>query len=243
MAAWSVLNCRRQSTPNKVEEHLLDRPIWHALTSLQSDFAVGTDQARRYAIDIGPLAGSPDESDESLQALADLLKLDGTLVLFAQPGDPLPPGAVIERQGEGLQMVATRPFDGTAPNGLLKLSDADAPEMLALATLTEPGPFRTRTHALGQFWGLRDEGMLVAMAGERMKLPGYGEVSAVCTHPEHRGRGHAASLLQFVAAQIEARGDKPMLHSYAGNAAAIRVYESLGFVVRRECLFRFLRSA
>jgi predicted GNAT family acetyltransferase len=226
-----------------VGTHILDRPIWHALTSRQADFALGAGQARRFAADIGPLAGAPDESDESLRALADLLAVDGTLVLFARDGDALPPGAMIERQGEGLQMVATRLFDPTPPPSVIALTDADAPEMLALAKLTEPGPFRTRTHALGQFWGFHENGMLVAMAGERMRLPGYGEVSAVCTHPDHRGRGHAARLLQFVAAQIEARGDTPILHSYAGNTGAIRLYEALGFETRIECVFRFLRPA
>jgi predicted GNAT family acetyltransferase len=224
-------------------DHILDRPIWHALTTRQAAFAVGNEKARRYATDIGPLAGAPDDSDESLQALADLLALDGTLVLFARDGDPLPPGAIIDRQGEGLQMVATRPFDTTPPPNVIALTDADAPEMLTLAKLTEPGPFRTRTHALGQFWGLCENDVLVAMAGERMRLPGYGEVSAVCTHPDHRGRGHAASLLQYVAAQIEARGDTPILHSYAFNAGAIRLYQALGFETRIECVFRFLRPA
>jgi ribosomal protein S18 acetylase RimI-like enzyme len=222
---------------------MLDRPIWHALTSRHAEFAVGRTHARRYASDIGPLAGAPDENDDSLRALGDLLQIDGTLVLFAQPGDALPRGAVVEKQGDGLQMVATRSFDPTRPPGIIALTEADAPEMLALATLTEPGPFRTRTHMLGQFWGVRVDGALVAMAGERMQLPGYAEVSAVCTHPDHRGQGHAAALLQFVAAQIDARGETPILHSYAGNAGAIRLYKSLGFETRIECVFRFLRQA
>jgi ribosomal protein S18 acetylase RimI-like enzyme len=226
-----------------VNDDILDRPIWHALTTRQIEFALGSDKGWRYATDIGPLAGAPDQSDDSLRALSDLLRLYGTLVLFTQPDDALPPGSVVEKQGDGLQMVATLRFDPARPAGIIALTDADAPEMLALATLTEPGPFRARTHALGQFWGFRENGVLVAMAGERLRLPGYGEVSAVCTHPDHRGRGHAASLLQFVAAQIEARGDTPILHSYAGNAGAIRLYKALGFETRAECVFRFLRPA
>jgi predicted GNAT family acetyltransferase len=102
--------------------------------------------------------------------------------------------------------------------------------MLALATLTQPGPFRARTHELSQFWGVKDEqGQLLAMAGERLKLPGMSEVSGVCTHPDARGQGLAALLSRHVASEIVRRGEVPFLHAYAGNAAAIGLYERLGF--------------
>jgi predicted GNAT family acetyltransferase len=104
--------------------------------------------------------------------------------------------------------------------------------MLALATATQPGPFFARTHELGTFWGVRVDGRLVAMAGERMKLPGYTEVSGVCTDPAHRGKGYAALLSRTAATQIKARGETPMLHAYASNTPAIRLYEQLGFELR-----------
>jgi predicted GNAT family acetyltransferase len=106
--------------------------------------------------------------------------------------------------------------------------------MIALAELTEPGPFRARTHELGQFWGIRREGRLVAMAGERMKLPGFTELSGVCVHPDWRGHGFARDLSAFVAGAIAARGETPFLHVFADNRAAIRLYEQLGFTARRE---------
>lgn len=126
------------------------------------------------------------------------------------------------------------------PLDFLELGDPDAPEMLALATLTEPGPFFANTHRLGGFIGIREGSRLVAMAGERMKLPGYTEVSGVCTHPDFRGRGYAGRLMRIVAARIIAQGDRPFLHAYADNQGAIALYETLGFRPRSEMTVRFL---
>ena len=110
------------------------------------------------------------------------------------------------------------------------LQEADAAEMLALAELTRPGPYRLGSHRFGRFIGVREQGRLIAMAGERMRMPGMAEVSAVCTHPDHRGHGYAGALMRIVAERILARGERPMLHSYADNAGAIALYRSLGFV-------------
>lgn len=128
------------------------------------------------------------------------------------------------------------PASGPAIDSI-PLGDADAPEMLALATRTNPGPFLARTHRLGGFVGIRVDGVLVAMAGERMQLPGHSEVSAVCTAPEHRGKGYARALLHGVAARIAARGELPFLHSYPDNAGALALYRSLGFRIRAEVQF------
>ncbi len=104
--------------------------------------------------------------------------------------------------------------------------------MVELATLTKPGPFGTRTHELGVYLGIRHEGKLVAMAGERLKVPGYTEVSAVCTHPEHTGRGYAQALMTGVMGRIFARGETPFLHVREANTRAVRIYEKLGFRTR-----------
>jgi predicted GNAT family acetyltransferase len=106
--------------------------------------------------------------------------------------------------------------------------------MLALAKLTQPGPFLARTPLMGTFIGIRIDGRLAAMAGERVRFPGYTELSGVCTHPDFRGRGLARRLSAAVAAGIEARGERPFLHAWSTNRAAISLYESLGFELRSE---------
>jgi predicted GNAT family acetyltransferase len=108
--------------------------------------------------------------------------------------------------------------------------------MLALATLTRPGPFRARTHTLGRFIGIRDSGRLIAMAGERLKLDGFVEISAVCTHPDYRGRGYGGALMKMVGKRILSEGDTPFLHTYADNTVAIALYRRLGFEVRAEVI-------
>jgi len=112
------------------------------------------------------------------------------------------------------------------------LTDQDAAEMRALALMTKPGPFLPLTHRLGRFVGIREEGRLIAMAGERMRVPGFAEVSGVCTHPEHRGRGHAKGLMQVVVRTMLQRGETPFLHAYAAHEATVALYETLGFRIR-----------
>ena len=194
--------------------------------------SLGDGSARRFAPDIGPLAAARDGSAESLAALEALVPGDGALILLEGEDAAIVPATGVSRTARGVQMVARDLKAVRSAAAIEPLSDADAAEMLALARLTEPGPFAARTHTLGQFLGVRDGGRLVAMAGERMKPEGFAEVSGVCVHPDNRGRGYAAALSALVAAQIEARGETPFLHAYADNAGAIRLYESLGFVVR-----------
>ena len=151
------------------------------------------------------------------------------------PGILQPPGLVTIKAAKGVQMVTTRRAAGErVREDIVRLTDADAPEMLALARLTEPGPFLSRTHQMGTFVGIRIDGRLAAMAGERFRFPGHTEVSGVCTHPDFRGRGLARRLSAAVAAGIEARGERPFLHAWKTNRAAIALYESLGFEIRTE---------
>ena len=156
-----------------------------------------------------------------------------------------PPTLHVARTALLAQMVAPRPAPaktGPAKTGLTKtgtpdwilLGEEDAAEMLELALLTKPGPFRTLTHRLGRFIGVRDGGRLVAMAGERMRMPGFTEVSGVCTHPDWRGRGLAGALMRVVMQAMLDRGETPFLHAYAAHEKTIALYRTLGFEVRAE---------
>jgi ribosomal protein S18 acetylase RimI-like enzyme len=212
--------------------HLLDRPIWNALNSRHAALSEGNSLARRYAPSIHPFASPRDASTESFAALAAIVRPGETILNLQREEMPLPAGFALVDEAAGVQMVADRALEEVHDDRIVRLGEADAVEMLDLATLTKPGPFTLRAQALGDFWGVRENGRLIAMAGERLKQEGWAEVSGVCTHPDARGRGLGKLLTLFVAGKIEARGEKPFLHTYAGNATAIALYERIGFRLR-----------
>jgi predicted GNAT family acetyltransferase len=220
--------------------HTLDRPVWGALEGWQAGLSVGNHLARRFAPGFGPFAATRDDRPEALDALHELVAPGEQLILLQADESAVPRGAMVERRSAGVQMVlkALKPAGGRA--AIERLGPADVPEMRALAHLTKPGPFEARTHELGAFYGIRDRGRLIAMAGERMKLNGFVEVSAVCTHPDYRGQGYAAQLTSIVSSQIVERGETAFLHAYATNTPAIALYEALGFAVRREMIVTVL---
>jgi ribosomal protein S18 acetylase RimI-like enzyme len=223
----------------------LDNPIWSALTTDQSALALGDDRARRYPEDIGPLAGIPAQSPESYASLARVTAPGGAVGLFLQEPLRMPEGWTLVRGGVLVQMVAPQPRPVAAaplPDvELRRLNAADAQAMVDLAHLTEPGPFQLRTLELGTFYGILQSGRLLAMAGKRMHVPGAIEVSGVCTHPDARGRGYARQLMSRVMEEIVQAGRMPFLHTLASNEAAIRIYEGLGFVLRRSFELAALR--
>ncbi len=212
----------------------LDNPIWHSLTSRHSRFAEGGGLARRFETEIGPLAGIKDQKAEAYRALGELLLPGEFAVLFLDSTPELPAGWRLHMHLALDQMVCDgRPSPPDGSFSFEKLGADDVPEMLELAALTEPGPFRQQTWELGGFLGIREAGRLAAMAGRRLALPGFVEVSAVCTHPDFRGRGYAAALVAAVAGAIFEQGETPILHVLPTNTGAIRVYESVGFIWRR----------
>lgn len=213
--------------------HPLDRPVWASLSGAHAPLSVGGALARRYQPDVNRFAATPDEGPEALAALAALLGPGDSVFLAQVPELVVPPGLRVAKQGLCVQMLATRELrDEGGPDALLRLGGSDAAEMFALATLTEPGPFLPRTQVMGDFLGVRQAGRLLAMAGERFRVPGYAEVSGVCTHPEARGLGLARRLSAAVAGRIQARGEQAFLHAWETNTAAIALYETLGFRLR-----------
>jgi len=213
---------------------LLDNPIWNSLATRHAKFSVGGSLARRYRPEIGPLSALREVSSEALAELAAIVPADDVAVLFLQERIDFPAGWQIVRDGTLVQMVCAAVSDiPELEQRILPLGPEDFAEMVALATLTEPGPFRDQTATLGGFVGVRIQGRLAAMAGQRLSPSGFTEVSAVCTHPDFRGRGLARALVAAVARNIFAAGDVPFLTSFAGNAGAIRVYEQVGFAIRR----------
>jgi predicted GNAT family acetyltransferase len=213
----------------------LDRPVWSSLTTCHAPLSIGGALARRYVPGVNLFGSGCNDSAQALEQLAALIAAGEQLYILQVPQIAVPPGLIVVKQAKGVQMIRTRAASApTAQDDIQKLTDADAPEMLALAQLTEPGPFLARTHTMGAFIGIRSGGRLSAMAGERFRFPGYTELSGVCTHPDFRGRGLARRLSAAVAAGIEARAETPVLHAWKTNRAAITLYETLGFELRTE---------
>ncbi|MER5883218.1 GNAT family N-acetyltransferase [Streptomyces sp. NPDC001941] len=220
--------------------HILDNPAWAALTGPHAHFAERVGRAARYPRDVSPFTALQDPADPL--AWADLAELIGPGAAVAVTGlRSVPAGWTLEQSGDGVQLVDTSLRAEPAPEAV-RLGAADVPEMLDLIALTQPGPFLPRTVELGTYLGIREGGRLIAMAGERLHPPGWTEISAVCTHPDHRGRGLATRLVRAVAAGIRERGETPFMHAAASNTGAIGLYESIGFTLRRRTKFSLVRS-
>jgi ribosomal protein S18 acetylase RimI-like enzyme len=226
--------------------HPLDNPVLSSLTGGHASFAEKHGNALRYPVDVVPFAalpGSPGPAD-----WADLAALAGpgtSLALAAERSGP-PAGWQLLWGGEGVQLIDAGVDAGAAaaePDGdVVRLGRADVPEMLDLTARTRPGPFLPRTCELGVYLGIRRGGRLVAMAGERLKPPGWTEISAVCTDDAWRGHGFASRLIRMLVAGIRARGDTAFLHAVATNSGAIRLYEAMGFQLRQATIFRAMET-
>jgi len=216
--------------------HVLDRPVWTALNGRQAELGIGNERARRYRSEINLFAADTEGTGEGLAELC------GKGMIGTVEPEPLAraPGLMLARHAIVNQMVAEG-SPGLAQVDAMPLRASDAPEMLALATLTEPGPFFMETWRMGHFVGVRESGRLIAMAGQRMRVPGFTEVSAVCTHPDFRGRGLAGKLMRVGIDRIVRDGDAAFLHVYPDNTGAIGLYETLGFRFRRQLHFQTWR--
>jgi ribosomal protein S18 acetylase RimI-like enzyme len=242
--------------PADADPGLLDDPVWHALTGPHRRFAVTSDRgsgaarAYRYRVNVAPFAAVRDVTDPG--AWHELAELSGPgdraalVAPSAQPASTMRAGWSVAGVLPCTQMIA--PLDGLAADVLARsvetlvtLGPRDAAEMVALAELTRPGPFATSTAELGGYLGVRREGRLVAMAGRRLQLPGWIEISAVCTHPDHRGQGLARLLIAAVDAAIRQQGHRAFLHAIHQNTTAIRLYRQLGFTARADLSFTVIQ--
>jgi len=212
---------------------VLENPAWAALSGPQSCFAEAAGDAARFPSDVSPFAGLADPADPA--GWRDLATLTDQVLLTA-PAVSAGPGWETTFSVPGVQMVGTG-MTGAADPEAIVLTETDVPEILELVERTKPGPFGKRTVEMGRYVGIRREGRLIAMAGERLRPPGWTEVSAVCTDPEFRGQGLAARLTLAVAAGILERGELPFLHAAATNTNAIRLYEGLGFEIGHHVVF------
>ena len=225
--------------------HPLDNVIWQALTTRQTQFAEGAGRARRFVGEVTLLGAITEPTELGYADFSLVLGTGGTAALFLDAPYEAREGWEYVAGAPLLQMVFENGKNLPDPaNGLevAELGPHDSPEMIELTSLTKPGPFGKRTHELGTYLGIRSEGKLIAMAGERLKVPGHTEVSAVCTHPDHTGRGYARVLMTEIMRRIRDRGETPFLHVRGDNTRAIDLYKRLGFRERKFGHFAVLRK-
>lgn len=216
----------------------LENIIWRSLIGSHAHLAAGTDRIRRYAAGYSPLIGYEDTANPDFASVAPYCR-PGEKFFCAYWRGPVPSGWRVDADTSVCAML----WSGLAPPpepdlAAVRLSRDHVPEMMALTALTRPGPFGERTLEMGEFYGVVEEGRLIAMAGERMHAGNLREISAVCTAPEHQGRGLAKRLTQLVVRRQLARGQMPFLHVTSTNARARALYERLGFVTEREVALR-----
>ncbi|MCK9793461.1 GNAT family N-acetyltransferase [Isoptericola sp. 4D.3] len=223
-------------------EEVLDDARWSSLTGAHAHLAEGNELVRRYPVDVSPFAAVRSWEDPDVwDAVVDLV---GHGAEFPTPPESVTLPAGWERLMllDGVQLVDTDRLAARPDEEAVELGAADVPDMLDLVERSRPGPFLPRTYLMGRYVGLRREGRLVAMAGERLQPEGWTEISAVTTDPAHRGQGLATRLVLDVAHHVRARGARPMLHAAAGNVHAVRLYERLGFRVRTHTTFGVVRT-
>lgn len=213
---------------------VLNNPVWSALTSEQAHFAIGNELARRYPAQVAPFIAVAEDTPACAAALSALVT----------PGEIVCGIGVLPRLGDGWRSLSegevgqlvhpsvTAPPPAPGDEHIHLLQPADETQMNQLTALVYPGFFRPGTARMGDYYGLHENGQLTAMAGERMRLTGYQEISAVCTHPQFTGRGLAARLINHLVARIIARGQVGFLHVEADNQRAWALYERLGFRLR-----------
>jgi len=226
----------REATTGQKESgsHPLDNAVWNALTGEQHRFALGDERARRFPPALAPFAGMADRSVAAFDALRGLLDAHGPASLVTPDEIPTPAGFSVVWRAMLHQMVWQGTLDDVNHLDAVPLTEADVPEMLELIAATEPGPFGPRTVEFGGYLGVRRQGRLVAMAGQRLRAGGHVEISAVCVDAAFRGQGLAAGLIRSLIATIRAHGETPFLHVLSTNHVAIERYLTLGFVMRRD---------
>lgn len=224
-----------------MQDNPLDNQIWHALTGRQAEHGIGCGEVRLFRPEIAPAAGIARVTPENLSALAAMLPLGSTVILHSV--EPLTPPAELEVVDTHplLQMVANRLTPVEPSVEVKELSPADIPAMKRLVDIAQPGPMLPGAFVLGRFFGIAEGDDLAAIAGDRLRPPGFGELCTVCSHPDVRGRGYAKIVVSAIAEAIVARGDTPYLMVVPDNAAAVGLYSRLGFEPRRVLHFNALR--
>lgn len=222
--------------------HALDNPIWESLSSRHQALALRQADVARYPAEVAPFLGVAMDGIDAVAALESLVPFGDTALMLG-PVPSAPRGWKLEHLAQLAQMVCPAPIEEPDRTGIIELSEPHRADVLALTALVYPHYFRPRTTDLGRYFGIYQDGRLAAMAGERMGMQGYTEISAVCTHPDSNGHGHARRLLAWLSNDNLEHGRTPFLHVSQQNRRAMQLYERNGYFTRREIPFWSLRRA
>lgn len=219
----------------------LNNPVWSSLTGGNTDLAIGNDKAKRYQPGISPFVAVARHDFEHYQALRELVSPKETVAVFTTNKDLDPRPWDIVNRIDGYQMM----YEGPTPDlqeefTITKLKPQNVPAMLELTRLSPPGPFQEKTIEFGGYEGIFEGEQLIAMAGHRFHCGPYVEISAVCTHPDHTGKGYARALINNQIRQLHQEGMFPYLHVRADNTRAINIYKQMGFAIRTEMIIYLL---
>jgi len=225
-----------------VNAHVLDNPVWHALTTQHAGLAITADGAAKYPPAVAPFGAVGSATVRAADQLTSLITSTESIFLVGV-APPAPHGWLLKPGKAMLQMICSARVPEVAGPPVTRMTAAHCDDMLALTALVFPGFFRPRTLEMGDYIGIYDGARLVAMAGQRMRLDGYQEMSAVCTHPAYTGRGYAQRLLALLCNAAFDRAFTPFLHVYSDNTRAIEVYRKLGFTERKAPLLWSLQKA
>lgn len=225
-------------------EYVLDNPAWYALNSGNSILANGEGSTKYFDIEVSPFVGLEEITTDNLLRLYDVLPHGGPALFMTTAEISIPEQWTRIMHAEGVQMVCeTVAMNCPQTANITNLTAEHVPQMLALTQLTNPGPFAARTIEFGHYHGVFEGSQLVAMAGQRLLAGPYAEISAVCTHPDHTGKGYARQLLAYHIHRIITEGNIPFLHARHDNERAIKVYESLGFKKHQAVHFYAIKKA
>nr|WP_068888017.1 GNAT family N-acetyltransferase [Pedobacter panaciterrae] len=223
--------------------HILDNPIYNALNSAHSTLSSGTDHVKYYLEDIGSFAGLKDNSKLDFETLYENSPLESLFIIFTPNVVDIPDQWKLITQIDMFQMIyESKELPAGTDIDFVDLDKSHVEEMTALVELTQPGPFRSRTIELGNYTGVFSEDKLVAMAGHRLNPTPYTEISAVCTHPDHLGKGYAFQLLREQIRRILKKSEIPFLHVRNDNDGAVKLYKKLGFDIRAEMIAYVIRK-
>lgn len=222
---------------------LLDNPVWEALSSKQSHFNTGNEILKYFPADIAPFIAIQRWDEKWLKILSDQIPSQRSFSILTAQKPVLPPSLEISFTTPLYQMYCPL-LKPVADPGIIihRLTDDDIPKMLELTAITKPGPFYKRTIDFGNYIGIFDNGKLVAMAGDRLSINGYTEISAICTHPDHLGKRYASYLITHACERIIQDGNTPFLHVRTDNLRAIEGYKKMGFTIRADIYFAIFRK-